>query len=375
MIPAAKLRLAQSAGRALLDGLPEAALITDADHVIRWANQAAATLTGRTIGELRGRRLSVLFTTGELERIRRARELDHIDLLTRFHCTLSTKSGELREVSVAVGRLADRARDLRVYLLRDLGRQREWERDLHAKVTEMREFAAFGEGCSRLVHDLRRSGHALELTLRNVRTHFSNPAFREDAIRTLESAAGRIRHLIDDLCVSPTRTAPRLELTTLGTLVRSALDLLAESFRERPRVEAEIRGLDRALECVVDVKEMQRVVADLLLNAHEGAAQDGKVIVRGYQTRPRNLVHLAIENTGPAIPMSYLQHRLFRPFQSLKAHGLGLGLYHAKNVVQAHGGSLEVRNREDRRGVRVTLTLPGADGGSYVAAEHSPRRG
>jgi signal transduction histidine kinase len=125
----------------------------------------------------------------------------------------------------------------------------------------------------------------------------------------------------------------------------------------------------------VDIDEMQRAILNLLLNAYEAVKGGGQVRITAYGDRPRQQVRLVIEDTGPGIPASYLEQQLFRPFQSTKAEGFGLGLYHAKTVIEAHRGSIEVRNREDRQGARVTVTLPGVDGGANVAVERTHRRG
>jgi signal transduction histidine kinase len=61
---------------------------------------------------------------------------------------------------------------------------------------------------------------------------------------------------------------------------------------------------------------------------------------------------------------------MFRPFRSTKPDGLGIGLYHARSIVLAHGGALEAGNRPGG-GARVVITLPGAP--PSVAGERAER--
>lgn len=359
----------------LMDGFPEPLLVSDAAGVLRWVNRAAAELTGWTARELEGRPLDSLISTVQMEAILRARSLDQPGYLTRFHCVLSTKSGDQREVSVSGGPLFGGARGLRVHLLRDLRRQREWERRLAAQVVDERAFAAFGRTSSRLIHDLRHLASILALAISNLRTYFRDPAFQQDAVDAVGGVADRIMRLIEQFSGARARSSADLQETTLEALVRSALDLLAGSCHQSQVAATELRGLDAPLRCAVDIDGMQRAILNLLLNAYEAVEGGGQVRITAYRDRRRQQVGLVIEDTGPGIPASYLEQQLFRPFQSTKAEGFGLGLYHAKAVVEAQGGSIEVQSRKDRRGSRVTVTLPGVKGGAHVTAERTHRRG
>ena len=71
------------------------------------------------------------------------------------------------------------------------------------------------------------------------------------------------------------------------------------------------------------------------------------------------LVHLSVSNTGPVIPPE-LFDRLFEPFQQGtdsgdRRHGLGLGLFIVREIVRAHGGTIDVRSRDELTTFAVTL--------------------
>jgi two-component system sensor histidine kinase KdpD len=105
----------------------------------------------------------------------------------------------------------------------------------------------------------------------------------------------------------------------------------------------------------VDVDEVQadRVLANLLENAHEWAPAKGVIEVGAA---PRDGVLEAwVENEGPPIATGDLD-RVFDTFWTRRARGSGLGLAICKRVVEAHGGSIRVENR--RRGPRFIFTFP-----------------
>jgi PAS domain S-box-containing protein len=338
--------------------LPEGLLITEGMSTIRWANDEMAEITGWTAEELQGMRLDQLIAREELGAIARARGVDPW-ALRRYHCLVRTKSGERREVSVSVGQAGEPgAQTPTIFLLRDIRRQREMERRLVEQLGEKQEMAAFGHVASLVAHDLRNLSNTLSLTIRNFRGHLDDPGFRQDAVRALEDVAGKMKYLIEKLSGVPPRITLHRQATTLGELVHSALDLLARAGRQREVSETEVRGLEPALYVELDAAEMQRVLFNLLLNAYEAIETRGQVSVIGQRDPGTGQIRLVIEDTGPGIPQDYLERSLFRPFRTTKPRGLGLGLYHAKVIIEAHGGSIQVTNRGDGEGTRVTITLP-----------------
>jgi two-component system, NtrC family, nitrogen regulation sensor histidine kinase NtrY len=75
-------------------------------------------------------------------------------------------------------------------------------------------------------------------------------------------------------------------------------------------------------------------------------ARDGQVEVR-------------VEDEGPGLPQS---SNLFVPFFTTKRQGSGIGLVLSRQIAEAHGGSLTLENRTDRRGAVARLRLPGGGG-------------
>jgi signal transduction histidine kinase len=65
---------------------------------------------------------------------------------------------------------------------------------------------------------------------------------------------------------------------------------------------------------------------------------------------------IEIEDAGPGIPVD-LSDKIWDPFFTTKDKGTGLGLGIVKNIVEAHGGTIRIANREPR-GTRVTIDLP-----------------
>lgn len=115
--------------------------------------------------------------------------------------------------------------------------------------------------------------------------------------------------------------------------------------------------------CEADPERLRQVLVNLLSNAskHTPAGTAITVTVDCVQHDHGTCVEICIHDTGPGIPEGLLPH-LFSRFQpGATSHGLGVGLYVARGIVQAHGGTLTVA-AAPHQGTTFTMRLPSIDG-------------
>jgi signal transduction histidine kinase len=132
-----------------------------------------------------------------------------------------------------------------------------------------------------------------------------------------------------------------------------ALAQMDLTFRRR-RVETELQpGLPHVR---ADRQKLLQVLVNLIRNGLEASPEGAPVRVVAAARGP-DRIELAVEDRGPGVPAE-LKARLFQPFVSGKGElGLGMGLYMARLIVDAHGGAIEVGDRPGG-GARFTVTLP-----------------
>jgi signal transduction histidine kinase len=105
----------------------------------------------------------------------------------------------------------------------------------------------------------------------------------------------------------------------------------------------------------LDREQMLKVVTNLVLNAIEAVSGKGHVRV---ETSQRNgWVVLSVADNGCGMSAEFLNHSLFRPFQTTKKRGLGIGMFQSKMIVEAHGGRIEVES-ELGKGTTFQVLLP-----------------
>ena len=112
-----------------------------------------------------------------------------------------------------------------------------------------------------------------------------------------------------------------------------------------------------------DGDQLEQLLINLLRNAVD-AAEETKGGVRVGWTVSDESLEVYIEDEGPGLSNTA---NLFVPFFTTKASGSGIGLVLSRQIAEAHGGSLELANRDDRTGCRATLTVPLGSGLSVAA--------
>jgi signal transduction histidine kinase len=92
-----------------------------------------------------------------------------------------------------------------------------------------------------------------------------------------------------------------------------------------------------------------------VLNAREAVTSGGQIKV---ETGQRNgWVVLAVSDNGCGMTSEFVQRALFRPFQTTKKKGIGIGMFQARIIVEAHRGRIEVES-EPGKGTAFRVLLP-----------------
>lgn len=103
-----------------------------------------------------------------------------------------------------------------------------------------------------------------------------------------------------------------------------------------------------------DPDQLDQLLINLLHNAVEASAETGGG-VRVAWTVAAGTVAIVVEDDGPGVADT---SNLFVPFFTTKPSGSGIGLVLARQIAEAHGGTLVLRNRKSARGAEAVITLP-----------------
>ena len=221
---------------------------------------------------------------------------------------------------------------------------------LNMRLTEQlarsREMEVMGRVSAFVLHDLKNHVYTLSLMAENARKYIAIPEFQKDMVDSLGSTVGKMKILISQLKGLPDRQTLKRAPAGLLTLARESTKLLR-------REQLAFMGEDARV--LVDAEEMGKVILNLCLNALEASPDGGAVTVSAGAT-PEPFVRVVDQGAG--IEPEFLRNGLFEPFKSTKAKGMGIGLYQCKQIVEAHGGRIEVSSVPGE-GSEFTVWLPG----------------
>lgn len=218
-------------------------------------------------------------------------------------------------------------------------------------LAEARRFHEFNRRFAFIVHDIKNLASQLGLVARNAERHADNPAFRADMVTTLRDSVQRLNDLLARLSPQGTQRPdpPRV--------ARPCAVLEAIAARCRTQHPIALSGrLD--VHALFDPARLELAIGHLVQNAIEASPPDEPVWLsidrRGFE------VEVTVLDRGRGMSADFIRHSLFKPFNSTKLGGFGIGAFEARSLVASMGGRLEVESREGE-GSRFAILLPFAE--------------
>lgn len=202
---------------------------------------------------------------------------------------------------------------------------------------ETRELASFSKVSSFVIHDVKNLISMLSMILQNAETKFGDARFQQMTVDTLRGAQERMKRLIGRL-TSPTKQA-EMPLTDCD-LRQLVLDLIEEMKLSGQRKIAVTLNLPDLPPARGNPERLKSVMSNLIINAIEAMPNGGELLIDGASESKS--VWLEVRDTGVGMTAEFVHDKLFRPFQTSKPSGLGIGLFQSKELVDQMGGELTV---------------------------------
>jgi putative PEP-CTERM system histidine kinase len=221
---------------------------------------------------------------------------------------------------------------------------------LSQKLLQAKELEAFQTMATFFVHDLKNAASTLKLMLQNLPVHFDDPEFRADALRGTAKTVAHIDHLIGRLG----SLRHELKIQPAPHDLNGVVTQVVESLENGSGVRL-ITNLEPLPNLSVDREQIVKVVTNLVLNAVEASQKDSPVQVN--TTRANGWVILSVADSGSGMTPEFINQSLFKPFQTTKKSGLGIGMFQSKLIVEAHAGRISVVSQPNK-GTTFEISLP-----------------
>jgi signal transduction histidine kinase len=235
-----------------------------------------------------------------------------------------------------------------------------------------RAFNAMTDGLTRL-EELRRNmvsdvAHDLRTPLTNIRGYLEalqdgvvEP--KREVIDSLYEEAMLLNRLIDDLQELALAEAGQLRLERRPVAPADLVNKALEAVRAQAAAKGLVLQADLPVDLPltnVDPQRIGQVLGNLLSNALTHTPSGREIVVAARMVDSE--VEVSVRDTGEGIPPEHLPYIFERFYRADKSRsrvtgGTGLGLAIARQLVEAHGGRIEVES-EVGRGTQFTFTLP-----------------
>jgi len=327
--------------RSLESGL----LTTDTDWLVRSANPTACHLLSRSEPEIVGQSLERVLGSlaGDVRRKGRGEG--------------SYRSPDDTELPLGYSMsplLDSHGRDSgHLLLFQDLSERQRLRREV--EIAE--RFAALGRLAAGLAHEIRNPLGSISGSVEMLRDVPSLSAEDRNLAQLVLRETARLNDLVTDILLFARPRPPALEQVSVDRLLSEVLEMFGRGpAGERVVIHGKI---EENLEARVDPNQIRQVLWNLLKNAADASVAGGEVTVSTSRAEDGSLV-IAVEDRGRGIPPE-IRDKIFDPFFSSRAEGLGIGIGLAlvHQIVQAHGGTVEIESALGE-GTCVKMVLPNA---------------
>ncbi len=240
---------------------------------------------------------------------------------------------------------------------------------LNENLVQTREMESFHKLASFVLHDIKNSVSTLSLVVKNAEKNWGNKEFQKDMLITISSTANRMKSLIAKLSTMPDRLELNRQSVNLQQLID---DVIADvKLTDQPHITLD-RCYSKISTINADPDLLKKVIKNLIINAIEAIDERGHLRFTIQEAKPQlrltegsipgasaddDFAEIIVADSGCGMSSKFIQQNLFKPFQTTKRKGLGIGLYQSKEIIQAHGGAIEVKSKLNQ-GTDFKIYLP-----------------
>lgn len=252
-------------------------------------------------------------------------------------------------------------------LLRVVGQQLASYLAEHAgqeALAEAGRFDDFNRRIAFVMHDIKNLASQLSLLARNAERHADKAEFRADMLVTLRNSSEKLQSLLTRLSRYNATAVEQLGEVELGEVGRRV------AARFVPPHSVVVFDGDEFL-VRANAESLEQVLVHLVQNAVDASAFGEQIFIRLSGDSLHGIIEVV--DSGHGMSADFVRNRLFKPFDSSKPGGFGIGAYEARELVRAMKGRLDVESHEGL-GTRFTIRLPLAHAAELIDSFASDQR-
>jgi len=324
------------------------------DGKVVFANKKAAEIIGYSTDELVGLPFEKVVDEKHLQLAIEGymRRMQGEDLPETAELELIAKTGERVPIEAGSTLINYQGRPSNLVIIRDIRARKRMEEER----IRLEKLAAVGEVATMVGHDLRNPLQSIENATYYLSNEFprlaSSVSIPQKTMHMLRVISDSVQHadrIVRELHDFASPRKPLHKKTNINTLVEETLSRV-----EAPENVKIITELGNLPPIRADKDMVKRVFVNLAENAIQAMEKGGRLKVSTKKTEES--VEVSFKDTGTGISKDNMK-KLFTPFFTTKAQGMGMGLAICKKLIESHGGRIKAES-EEGKGTTFTVELP-----------------
>jgi signal transduction histidine kinase len=229
--------------------------------------------------------------------------------------------------------------------------------ETHKRLVTQERIAALGRAAAQVAHEVKNPLAGLLLYSHHLKSKATN--FSESESYIVDKIVDTINHLnnrVEQILGFARPVSLTLRPGNLVEMVNDVLDLLRPQLTGN-NVEVRLLVDEAAGDGMFDDSSMRGALMNIVLNAIEAMPQGGTLSITIDRTS--DSLRLEIADTGRGIGEEDAK-KIFEPFYTTKAQGLGLGMPYARKIIEQHGGTISLAGRLGE-GTTISIVLPSGE--------------
>jgi PAS domain S-box-containing protein len=344
-----KLAESEKKYRQVIEAAQEGLLTYDVNGVVTLVNPCLSKILGYAPEEMVGKKLLTFVDDEDVSSVKAGVERRRLGIADTYEIRLIRKDGSRVYTNATASPITDENGEFTggLALLSDITERKK----LEAQLLESQRLATIGSTAAMVGHDLRNPLQGISTAAYYLKEVEQSKLSKEgkEMLQLITEGVERSDRIIEDLLEYSREIHLELTETDLRSITKDALAHL-----KIPSVVRLVNSTENEPKLRLDTEKMRRVFLNLLQNAIDAMPDGGTLTITSKISNPN--LEIAFKDTGVGMTPETIR-KLWSPFHTTKAKGMGLGLAICKRIVEAHGGSICAESALGK-GSTFTVRLP-----------------